>query len=153
MHSFFLRKTIVSNNYRTLSCDTETTKDDAGDYSIEITNPSGVCHVNFPLTIRAVPGSCRAPIKASDVTFTTAHLSWTPPSDNGGSKVTHYVIEKKEAGKSYWSTVSSQVRQGSTSVLSRCLMVPRRLYHLCDARLLFYLDCQLRNIPCVHEKE
>ena len=85
-------------------------KDDSGEYSVEISNDSGVCNVNFPLTIRATPGPCRAPIKVSDTTFSSARLAWTAPSDDGGSKVTHYVIEKKEAGKSYWSTVSSQVK-------------------------------------------
>lgn len=107
-HSFHIISN-YSNLFILLLPTLETTKDDAGDWSIEIANPSGVCHVNFPLTIRAVPGSCRAPIKASDVTFTTAHLSWTPPSDNGGSKITHYVVEKKEVGKNYWSPVSTQV--------------------------------------------
>mgnify|MGYP001791805300 CR=1 FL=1 len=87
----------------------ETTKDDAGDWSIEMSNDSGSCMIHFPMTIRAVPGPCRAPLKVSDITFNTAHLSWGPPSDDGGSKITHYVIEKKEAGKTYWTTVSSQV--------------------------------------------
>ena len=89
---------------------TETLRDDSGEYSVEISNDSGVCNVNFPLTIRATPGPCRAPIKVSDTTFSSARLAWTAPSDDGGSKDTHYVIEKKEAGKSYWSTVSSQVK-------------------------------------------
>lgn len=84
-------------------------KEDSGDWTVEITNDSGTCNVNFPLTIRATPGACRAPIKVSDTTFSTARLTWAPPSDDGGAKVTHYVVEKKEVGKSYWTTVTSQV--------------------------------------------
>jgi len=83
--------------------------EDQGDWTVEIKNDTGVCNVNFPLTVRAVPGPCRAPLKVGDITKTTAHLSWSPPSEDGGSKITHYVIERKEAGKPYWSTISSQV--------------------------------------------
>lgn len=86
----------------------ETLKDDSGDWSVEVSNDSGTCQVNFPLTIKATPGACRAPVKVSDTTFNTAMLAWTPPTDDGGSPVTHYVVEKKEVGKSYWTTVTSQ---------------------------------------------
>ncbi|XP_067934437.1 twitchin-like [Watersipora subatra] len=86
----------------------ETMKDDTGDWSVEIANDNGVCQVNFPLTIRATPGFCRAPLKVSDTTFNSANLSWLPPTDDGGSKILHYVVERKEMGKSYWTTVSSQ---------------------------------------------
>ena len=93
-----------------VSLHAEVAKEDTGDWSIEIANDNGVCNVNFPFAVRATPGHCRAPLKVSDTTFTTAQLSWGPPTDDGGSRVTHYVIEKKETGKSYWTTVSSQVK-------------------------------------------
>ena len=29
-------------------------------------------------------------------------LSWTPPKDDGGGKITGYIVERKEKGKSSW---------------------------------------------------
>ena len=29
-------------------------------------------------------------------------LQWTPPANDGGSKVTGYVVEKKQAGSDFW---------------------------------------------------
>lgn len=57
--------------------------------------------------ITATPGKCGGPLVASDVTKNACHISWKPPVDDGGAKITHYVVERKETDKPYWTTVSS----------------------------------------------
>lgn len=38
-------------------------------------------------------------------------LSWLPPKDDGGSKITNYVIEKREANRKTWVRVSSEPKE------------------------------------------
>ena len=33
-------------------------------------------------------------------------ISWKPPADDGGSPLTGYIIEMKEANRQYWSVVN-----------------------------------------------
>lgn len=46
----------------------------------------------------------------------SCRLSWRPPSDDGGSKVTHYIVEKQELGKPYWTTVASYQKETDMDV-------------------------------------
>jgi len=59
--------------------------------------------------VAAVPGSCRAPLKVSDVTNSSLTLSWGAPTDVGGSKLIGYTVERQEKGKDYWATCSSSL--------------------------------------------
>lgn len=36
-------------------------------------------------------------------------LSWGPPDNNGGSEVTHYMVEKREIVRKTWATVKTEV--------------------------------------------
>lgn len=38
-------------------------------------------------------------------------LSWSAPKDDGGSKITNYVIEKREDGRKSWVHVCSDVKE------------------------------------------
>lgn len=47
-----------------------------------------------------VPSPPQGPMDASDVTKESATVSWYRPEDDGGSPITHYVVERQEAGES-----------------------------------------------------
>ena len=81
--------------------------DDAGDYKIEISNDSGAATAAFGVKVKATPGKPTGPLDVSDMTKSTCTLKWKPPRDDGGAKIQHYVVEKKEVGKPYWTTVAS----------------------------------------------
>ncbi len=40
------------------------------------------------------------------------NLQWKPPTDDGGSRVSHYVVEKRDCakGNDYWVPVTDAVR-------------------------------------------
>jgi len=54
----------------------------------------------------AVPGKCSG-LTVSDITKNACRLRWKPPDDDGGSRITHYVVERQEVGKPYWTTIAS----------------------------------------------
>jgi titin len=73
---------------------------------VEISNDSGASTCDIPIKVKALPGKC-GPLNVSDVTKSACRLKWKAPEDDGGSKITHYVVERKETGKPYWTTVAS----------------------------------------------
>lgn len=48
-------------------------------------------------------------LEVSDVKQTSAVLAWNPPEVDGGSEVTHYVVEKREMDRKTWATVKAEV--------------------------------------------
>lgn len=43
-------------------------------------------------------------------------LAWKPPRDDGGSKVTNYVVEKREENRKSWVHVSNDPKEGLYTV-------------------------------------
>jgi len=48
-------------------------------------------------------------LAVSDIKAESCYLTWDAPLDNGGSEITHYIIEKRDASrkKSEWEEVSN----------------------------------------------
>ncbi|XP_077990140.1 twitchin-like isoform X3 [Glandiceps talaboti] len=85
-------------------------RDDSGRYLLTLKNPKGTDTANIKVNVVDHPGSPEGPLEVSDVTEESAKLTWNPPKDDGGSPITNYVIEKKEAGSRSWQKVSSFAR-------------------------------------------
>ena len=64
--------------------------------------------VNIPniSIISGKPSDPGGPLSATEVTAEGCKLEWKPPADNGGSDITNYIVEKKEAGDDYWTKVT-----------------------------------------------
>jgi len=62
-----------------------------------------------------VPGKCSG-LTVSDITKNACRLRWKPPEDDGGSRVTHYVVERQEVGKPYWTTLATFAKVNSPSL-------------------------------------
>ncbi len=52
------------------------------------------------------PGQPGTPV-TSDVTATSCTLNWTPPTDDGGSPITGYTIEKRDRFSPRWTKVNA----------------------------------------------
>lgn len=57
------------------------------------------------------PGPPEGPIKFEEITAENMTLAWLPPKDDGGSKITNYVIEKREANRKIWSPVTKEAKE------------------------------------------
>ena len=90
-------------------------RDDTGRYVLTIGNDSGSVPVNFRLKVKAPPAPPSGPLEAKVTGKTQVSLQWRPPKDDGGSKVTHYIVEKRDVakGEDAWlpSTDSCKVRR------------------------------------------
>lgn len=57
------------------------------------------------------PGPPSAPIKFEEIGAEKITLSWLPPKDDGGSKVTNYVIWRRVANRKTWVPVTSEPKE------------------------------------------
>lgn len=62
-----------------------------------------------------VPGPVGIPFLTENLTNDSCKLTWFSPEDDGGSAITNYVIEKREADHRAWTPVTYTVtRQNAT---------------------------------------
>lgn len=57
------------------------------------------------------PGPPGGPIEFKTVTAEKITLLWRPPADDGGAKITHYIVEKRETSRVVWSMVAENLEE------------------------------------------
>ncbi|XP_033640975.1 twitchin-like isoform X1 [Asterias rubens] len=92
----------------TISCK-RSERSDSGKYTVTLRNNEGADTCSLRVTVVDKPGPPEAPLEVTDVTAESAKLAWNPPKDDGGSRITNYVVEKREGVRS-WNKVTSFVR-------------------------------------------
>lgn len=53
------------------------------------------------------PGPPIGPLAVSEITKHTCALSWHPPKYDGGLKITHYIVERKDINSNHWICIST----------------------------------------------
>lgn len=79
------------------------------------------------ITVQAVmepPSPPRGPIETSGMTSTSFELMWQPSENNGGSKITEYIVEFKESKKKVWKVIGT-TNGNETSLLIENLTANR----------------------------
>ena len=54
-------------------------------------------------------------LRVTDVRSDSAYLSWKDPEDNGGARITNFVVEKKDAASAQWVPVCSSSKKRSVT--------------------------------------
>uniref|UniRef100_A0A4W5NRA0 Fibronectin type-III domain-containing protein n=1 Tax=Hucho hucho TaxID=62062 RepID=A0A4W5NRA0_9TELE len=91
-------------------------RDDSSLYTITASNSLGKASKEIKLTVLGRPGVPVGPIEFKEVFAERITLTWKPPRDDGGSKVTNYVIEKREENRKSWVHVSDDPKEGLYTV-------------------------------------
>uniref|UniRef100_A0A3B3UXN0 Titin n=1 Tax=Poecilia latipinna TaxID=48699 RepID=A0A3B3UXN0_9TELE len=55
-------------------------------------------------------------LDATDITKTTAQLSWLPPENDGGSPIINYTVEKREVDRKTWTKCTEDLKKTSFKV-------------------------------------
>uniref|UniRef100_A0A670HZ06 Titin n=1 Tax=Podarcis muralis TaxID=64176 RepID=A0A670HZ06_PODMU len=79
---------------------------DGGQYILQASNVAGTKSV--PITVKVLdrPGPPES-IQVSGVTADKCSLTWAQPIHDGGSDISHYIIEKRETSRLAWTVVAS----------------------------------------------
>uniref|UniRef100_A0A8B9H217 Titin n=1 Tax=Astyanax mexicanus TaxID=7994 RepID=A0A8B9H217_ASTMX len=83
---------------------------DGGDYTLQLTNVAGSQTVSFSVKVLDKPSAPEGPLHITGVSSDKCTLSWRPPQHDGGSNVTHYVIERRETSRLAWTLVSTDCK-------------------------------------------
>lgn len=83
-------------------------RSDTGQYRLQLKNPSGFDTATLNVRVLDRPGKPDN-LRADEFAGDSLTLYWQPPKDDGGSPITNYIVEKKEARSPTWSKVSSYV--------------------------------------------
>ncbi|KAG8335958.1 myosin light chain kinase activity protein [Homalodisca vitripennis] len=94
----------------------EVTKEDAGSYTLTCKNASGSASGSFTVYITGIPGPPIGPLDASHITKHTCTLSWNPPKYDGGLRITHYVVERRDVNSQHWICISTSCRDTTFTV-------------------------------------
>ncbi|KAL3088858.1 hypothetical protein niasHS_009150 [Heterodera schachtii] len=93
---------------------------EAGRYEYHIQNESGEASTAFWLNVSGLPSVPEGPLQITDIGEHQATVSWRPPANDGGSRITNYVLEKRDLGRGAaglgegqdtWVVVASAVRE------------------------------------------
>uniref|UniRef100_T1HH40 Fibronectin type-III domain-containing protein n=1 Tax=Rhodnius prolixus TaxID=13249 RepID=T1HH40_RHOPR len=76
-------------------------RSDSGKYKLTLTNSSGTCDSIADVVVLDKP-SRPSSIEAVEVRANHIKVTWNKPSDNGGSEITGYVIEKMDLETGRW---------------------------------------------------
>ncbi|GAB0086378.1 hypothetical protein DMENIID0001_004290 [Sergentomyia squamirostris] len=89
---------------------------DGGYYQLELSNENGSCTGVLSLRITRPPGPPEGPLEVTDITRHSTTLAWKPPLDDGGLRVTHYLVERRDVNATHWLCVLSSVRDTHCTV-------------------------------------
>lgn len=99
------------------------TRYEAGKYTLSLENNSGRKSITFTIKVLDTPGPPGA-ITFKDVTRGALTMMWDAPSNDGGSRIHHYIVDKREASRLAWQEVSSKSSRQMVRVTGLDIGVP-----------------------------
>uniref|UniRef100_H2YFD5 Titin n=1 Tax=Ciona savignyi TaxID=51511 RepID=H2YFD5_CIOSA len=82
------------------------TRDDTAKYTLTLTNQSGTVAAGVMVKVLDTPGAPEE-LAITGMSKSAISVSWKAPEIDGGSNITNYILERREATKKSWSTVET----------------------------------------------
>jgi len=89
---------------------------DADKFTIILRNIAGTKESTIDIKVVGKPGICTGPIKFDEITAEAITVEWGPPTEDGGSEVSNYILEKRHSTANKWVTVASAIQKNSMRV-------------------------------------
>uniref|UniRef100_A0A3Q3GMY7 Titin n=1 Tax=Labrus bergylta TaxID=56723 RepID=A0A3Q3GMY7_9LABR len=83
---------------------------DGGQYTLLVKNVGGEKSVNINVKVLDRPGPPEGPISVYGVTSEKCSISWKSPLQDGGSDVSHYIVERRETSRLVWTVIEQKVQ-------------------------------------------
>ncbi|XP_040841718.1 immunoglobulin-like and fibronectin type III domain-containing protein 1 [Ochotona curzoniae] len=96
---------VAQGNDYTRLCLPSARRKDAGQYSVTLKSQGGSTQAHLTLQVLDKPQPPLGPLEVQDCREAGVCLRWQPPRDDGGRAVEHYVVERRQAGRSTWLKV------------------------------------------------
>ncbi|XP_042781727.1 immunoglobulin-like and fibronectin type III domain-containing protein 1 [Panthera leo] len=87
---------------------------DRGQYSVTLRSEGGSVQAELTLQVIDKPQPPQGPLEAQDCQGAGVCLHWRPPQDDGGRALEHYVVERRQAGRSTWLKVGEPPADSTT---------------------------------------
>ena len=101
-----LRVKLVTEDYSIKLKVSDAKRQDSGEYTLTATNINGRDQATVKVTVLDVPSAPEGPLQVNDMNKSSCVLRWRPPKDDGGSDITHYIVEKQDAENMRWIPVA-----------------------------------------------
>ncbi|XP_023272392.1 titin-like, partial [Seriola lalandi dorsalis] len=102
-----LRLEIKNTEHHAMIVIKDSVRIDGGVYTLQLTNEAGSEIVPFKVVVLDRPSPCEGPLHITGVAEDRCTLVWRAPLHDGGSPITHYIIERRETSRLAWTVVSN----------------------------------------------
>jgi len=75
---------------------------DTGTFSVKAENEYGSAEMSVEVVVMVAPPKPKGPMRTDNITAESCLAAWSPPEDDGGSPITHYILEKAQGGGENW---------------------------------------------------
>lgn len=96
----------TTDGYSSLSIE-NCSRNDTGKYTINLENSSGSKAITFAVKVMDTPGPPQA-VVIKEVSRGTVKLVWESPLNDGGARIHHYIVERREASRRTWQQSGSK---------------------------------------------
>lgn len=84
---------------------------DSGLYDLLLENKVGKKKAQIKVKVIGRPSAPEGPLVFEEVQANSVKVSWKAPTDDGGSEILGYIVERREAARNAWYTVDSRVTE------------------------------------------
>ncbi|GBN20312.1 Twitchin, partial [Araneus ventricosus] len=102
------RWTVVNQDYSTKLSVRNAERGDSGQLTLTARNQHGNDSATITITVLAPPSAPEA-MQISNVTKDGCLVAWRPPKDDGGSEISHYLVEKKDTESGKWVPIGESI--------------------------------------------
>ena len=113
-----LRVSLETTDYSAALITRSAERSDSGDYIVTASNKAGTDSgtVNVKVIDRSTPP--QGPLQVVKLGANDVTLAWNPPSDDGGTPITGYILEKRDASRFMWTKIGPALTETSHKVVN-----------------------------------